>query len=70
MPRPYDQIEAAVESAVSYGWRRAHKHVENPEEEHILQAISSAVMNEMYDVIDGLAYQLAVEKLVADLKEP
>ena len=38
-------LEIAVEQGVSYGYRRAHKHVENPSESSIIMNIEEQVMN-------------------------
>lgn len=37
-------LSEAVEEGIAYGWMRAHKHVENPTEESIKEAIHNAVM--------------------------
>lgn len=42
-------ITNAVESGVTLGYRRAFKHTDSPKEDHILQTIVTAVMNEIYE---------------------
>ena len=42
-------LEMAVEEGVRRGYRRAHKHVENPEEEAIFGHIEECVMGEIYE---------------------
>lgn len=50
--KSYAIISDAVTRAVSYGYRRAHKHTDTPGEEGIVQAIDDAVMNELSEIID------------------
>lgn len=45
--KEYRLLEMAVEDGVGYGWRRAHKHVEHPDEQAICFEIQGAVMNEI-----------------------
>ena len=40
----YLVLSEAVEEGIAYGWMRAHKHVDNPTEESIKDAIQNAVM--------------------------
>lgn len=47
----YRIIEDAVERGVRYGIHRAHKHVENPGEEHLIQEIHRAVMNDLGEIL-------------------
>jgi hypothetical protein len=42
-------LEIAVEQGVSYGYCRAHKHVENPTEGAIIDSIVEQVMNSLDD---------------------
>ncbi len=42
-------LEMAIEEGVRQGWHRAHKHVENPREENVKEAIEDAVMSAIYD---------------------
>jgi len=39
----------AIEAGVARGYRRAFKHVENPEEHTILHSIEECVMSEIYE---------------------
>lgn len=41
----YKVLSRAVEEGIAYGWRRAHKHVENPDEAAIQESIHNEVMN-------------------------
>lgn len=41
----YLVMNQAVEDGVAYGWMRAHKHVENPTEDQIKDAIVEGVMS-------------------------
>lgn len=40
----YLVVSEAVEEGVNFGWMRAHKHIENPDEERIKSEIINAVM--------------------------
>ncbi len=41
----YKVLARCVEEGVSYGWNRAHKHVDDPDPAAIQDAIQDAVMN-------------------------
>ena len=47
----YKIINEVIECAVRYGYNRAHKHVDNPSEERMIQEIHQAVMNDLCDVL-------------------
>ena len=52
----YPVLVEAIEAGVRYGWVRAHKHDPAPDERTIMEAIESAVLNEMlerFDIVDG-----------------
>ena len=42
-------LEMAIEQGVARGYRRAHKHVENPTEEAICMSIEDCVMTQIYE---------------------
>jgi hypothetical protein len=42
----------AIEEGVRYGYRRAHKHVENPTEEQICAHIEEQVISSLYEYFD------------------
>jgi hypothetical protein len=42
-------LDMAIEEGVKRGWHRAHKHVENPSEESIVDTISDCVMSAITD---------------------
>ena len=46
-PKIHKVLEIAVEQGVSYGYRRAHKHIENPTEGAIIDSIVEQVMNSL-----------------------
>jgi hypothetical protein len=46
-PRIYPLVEEAVEVGTRRGYRLAHKHVENPTEEAIIDKITDCVMGEI-----------------------
>jgi hypothetical protein len=55
-PKLHKILETAVEQGVSYGFSRAHKHIENPSEGAIIDSIVEQVMNsldEWFDFDDG-----------------
>jgi hypothetical protein len=45
--RAYPVLCRAIEEGVTYGWRRARKHMEMPDEETIKDHIATAVLNEV-----------------------
>jgi hypothetical protein len=45
--RAYPVLWRAVEEGVQYGWRRAHKHTNTPDENYIEQQIVDAVLHEI-----------------------
>lgn len=45
-------IEHCLECGVRRGYRKAHKYVENPDEESICCAIEEAIMGELYEWFD------------------
>jgi len=46
-PNFHKILEMAVEQGVSYGYRRAHKHIENPTEGAIIDNVVEQVMNSL-----------------------
>jgi hypothetical protein len=48
-PNFHKILETAVSEGVSYGYRRAHKHVENPTEGAIIDNVVEQVMNSLDD---------------------
>ena len=46
-PKFHKILEMAVEQGVSYGYRRAHKHIENPTEGAIIDSVVEQVMNSL-----------------------
>ena len=51
-PKFHKILETAVEQGVSYGYRRAHKHIENPSEGVIIDSIVEQVMNSLDEWFD------------------
>jgi hypothetical protein len=45
-------LEIAIEQGVRYGYKRAHKHVENPSESSIIMNIEEQVMSSIYEYFD------------------
>jgi hypothetical protein len=50
--RAYDVLRRAVEEGAMYGWRRAHKHTDTPEENAIVDQIIQGVLNEVCEYFD------------------
>jgi hypothetical protein len=42
-------LEQAIEEGVCRGYSRAHKHVENPTADYVIEQIEDAVMSQMYE---------------------
>lgn len=42
-------LEDCVEAGVKLGWRRAHKHVENPSEDEVQFEIENCIMGQIYE---------------------
>lgn len=38
-------MELAVEDGVKYGYQRAHKHVDNPSEQAIIEEVQASVLS-------------------------
>lgn len=43
--KAYEVVARAVDEGVAYGWNRAHKHTDEPDEEDIKDRIAEAVMS-------------------------
>jgi hypothetical protein len=50
--RTYDVLARAVEEGVAYGVRRAHKHHDQPSEEHVQDEVIRSVMVAIGEVLD------------------
>lgn len=50
--KTYQLIERAVEDGLAYGYRKAHKHTDNPDEETLKQLILDAIMQEFSEIIN------------------
>jgi DnaJ-class molecular chaperone len=48
----YAVITRAVEEGVRYGWMRAHKHVDKPDEHQMCQEMENGVMNALCEVLN------------------
>ena len=49
--KTYDIISRAVEEGIAYGYNRAYKHTDQPDESYLKEQISIAVMGALTDVI-------------------
>lgn len=46
----YEVFARAVETAIEYGWNRAHKHNDEPSADTIKGEIETAIMNDVCEV--------------------
>ena len=51
-PKFREVLEMAISEGVSYGYKRAFKHVENPTEGAIIDSICANVMDCIYEWFD------------------
>lgn len=51
-PKTWAVLSHAVEAGVEYGYKRAHKHDENPSEEQIKDTVKQAVLTEIAEWFD------------------
>ena len=51
-PKILPVLEMCIENGLTYGYRRAFKHDDDPTEEQITQAIKDAIMHELYEWFD------------------
>jgi hypothetical protein len=42
-------LEMALEEGVRYGYNRAHKHVENPHQDAVVDCVVEGAMNSLYE---------------------
>ena len=47
----YKIINDVIDGAIRYGYKRAHKHIEFPSEEFIIEEIHRSVMNDLCDIL-------------------
>lgn len=48
-PRTRVLLSDCIERGLARGWHRAHKHVENPTKEAIIEQIHDCTMGEIYE---------------------
>ena len=51
-PKILPVLEMCIENGLTYGYRRAFKHNDNPTEEQITDQIKQSIMNELYEWFD------------------
>lgn len=51
-PNAYRILDEAVERGVVVGWDRAHKHTDEPDSEHLCDAIYNAIMSEICEYFE------------------
>jgi len=47
----YKIISDTIETSIKLGWNRAHKHIDNPEQQHVLNEIHTAIMNDLCQIL-------------------
>lgn len=50
--RAYDVLRRAIEEGAAYGWRRAHKHTDSPDEETIQEQMVTGILNEVCELFE------------------
>jgi len=50
--RAYEVLRRAIEEGLEYGWRRAHKHTDTPDESAIKEEVLQGILNEVCEVFD------------------
>ncbi len=50
--RAYEVLRRAIEEGLEYGWRRAHKHTDTPDESSLKDEVLQGIMNEVCEVFD------------------
>jgi hypothetical protein len=48
--KTYDVLQQAISDGIMYGWNRAHKHTDDPDESHIQDQILQAILLEIDQV--------------------
>ncbi len=48
--RAYEVLRRAVEEGIDYGWRRAHKHTDSPNEAALKDEVLQGILNEVCEV--------------------
>jgi len=51
-PKFRNVLEMALEQGVRYGYNRAHKHIETPSEEIVVDNVVEGVMHYLYEWFD------------------
>lgn len=51
-PNWYAILTTAIDTGINYGWNRAHKHTDTPDEADVKEAIYNAVVSELCEVVN------------------
>ena len=51
-PKPGHVLELAIKNGIDYGWNRAHKYADTPNENLIKQEMEEAIWHEIYEWFD------------------
>jgi hypothetical protein len=52
VPKTIPLLERCIQDGILSGYRRAHKHTDDPGEDVITNEIEIAIMNEIYEAFD------------------
>ena len=51
-PKILPLLDRCIEEGIQYGWNRAHKHTDTPDEVWIREQIHQAIINEIWQWFD------------------
>jgi hypothetical protein len=51
-PKTHLVLEMAIKQGIDYGWMRAHKHTDKPNENLVKQEIETEITNAVYEWFD------------------
>lgn len=51
-PKPHLVLEMCIKNGLDYGWNRAHKHTDTPNENLIKQEMEEAIWNQVWEWFD------------------
>lgn len=51
-PRLIPLLDQCIENGFAQGWRKAHKHTENPKEEFIREQVRIAIWDQLHEWFD------------------
>ena len=51
-PKIHLALEMAIKQGIDYGWMRAYKHTDEPDEDLVKQSIEQHILNQIYEWFD------------------